>query len=179
MAGDGVGIGDYEVLKLTDDKLNDHTADMYHQVPHGLNKTGIFMFNASLKFSAKAEEDSKKIGVSLDFDGQEQLATRITKGYKAEMSVSNLSLHSLQSHPANSTEVPLRHSLKLKTAVDKKVGFTMDPGKSMFTGFAMEGIVWDENGPINSPIGKRVLEEAKALAVKSKWTAVGVGVPEE
>lgn len=49
------------MLRLTDDKQAEHTADMYHQVPHGLSKTGLFMWNASLKFNSK-EEQTKKVG---------------------------------------------------------------------------------------------------------------------
>lgn len=100
----------------------------------------------------------------------------MSRGLKNELSLSNLSMHALTSHPENSTEAPLRHALRLKAAFDKEVGFTMDPSKNVFTGFAMEGIVWDESDPSasNSPVSKVVLQEAKSLPKKSTWSAINL-----
>lgn len=84
---------------------------MYHQVAAGANKTALFMVNASLRFNS-ADELSRKAGMVLTLDDQEELATRMIKGFKTEMSLSTLTINKLNEG---------KHSLKLKAGIDKQI----------------------------------------------------------
>lgn len=129
------------------------------------------MSNASLKFDAQTPQENKKIGLYMTVDDEEDISSRMARGFKNELSLSNITMHKLSSG---------KHSIKIKAAVDKEVKYAMDPTVSSNLGFAMEAIVLPdsvkETESAHVRFSKMIQEDALDFKQQTTWGKAFKGV---